>query len=171
MERLWLTLAMIGVVLLAAAGLWWGWRNRAARQSDLPDLTEPPSAPSPDLIEPLTGLYVSTTVSGRWQDRPDLTASVRGAVFATFGALAVAALALWKGLASHDFNIEYVAAYTSRNLPDGYIISQGGARTNITGVFHAGDVQDRTYRQAITASGAGCMAAIEAERFLEAEGH
>ena len=54
---------------------------------------------------------------------------------------------------------------------DGYILSQGGARTNITGVFHAGDVQDRTYRQAITASGAGCMAAIEAERFLEAEGH
>lgn len=55
--------------------------------------------------------------------------------------------------------------------PDGYIISHGGARTNITGVFHAGDVQDRIYRQAITASGAGCMAAIEAERFLEAEGH
>jgi thioredoxin reductase (NADPH) len=55
--------------------------------------------------------------------------------------------------------------------PDGYIVSKGGARTNITGVFHAGDVQDRTYRQAITASGAGCMAAIEAERFLEAEGH
>lgn len=55
--------------------------------------------------------------------------------------------------------------------PDGYIISHGGARTNIPGVFHAGDVQDRTYRQAITASGAGCMAAIEAERFLEAEGH
>jgi thioredoxin reductase (NADPH) len=55
--------------------------------------------------------------------------------------------------------------------PDGYIISKGGARTNIAGVFHAGDVQDRTYRQAITASGAGCMAAIEVERFLEAEGH
>jgi thioredoxin reductase (NADPH) len=54
---------------------------------------------------------------------------------------------------------------------DGYIISHGGARTNIEGVFHAGDVQDRSYRQAITASGAGCMAAIEAERFLEAEGH
>ncbi|HTU48545.1 MAG TPA: thioredoxin-disulfide reductase [Bryobacteraceae bacterium] len=54
---------------------------------------------------------------------------------------------------------------------DGYIISHGGARTNITGVFHAGDVQDRTYRQAITAAGAGCMAAIEVERFLEAEGH
>jgi thioredoxin reductase (NADPH) len=55
--------------------------------------------------------------------------------------------------------------------PDGYILSHGGARTNITGVFHAGDVQDRTYRQAITAAGAGCMAAIEVERFLEAEGH
>jgi thioredoxin reductase (NADPH) len=55
--------------------------------------------------------------------------------------------------------------------PDGYIISHGGASTNIKGVFHAGDVQDRNYRQAITASGAGCMAAIEAERFLEAEGH
>lgn len=55
--------------------------------------------------------------------------------------------------------------------PDGYIVSKGGARTNITGVFHAGDVQDRTYRQAITAAGAGCMAAIEAERFLESAGH
>lgn len=54
---------------------------------------------------------------------------------------------------------------------DGYIVSHGGARTNITGVFHAGDVQDRNYRQAITAAGAGCMAAIEVERFLEAEGH
>ncbi len=55
--------------------------------------------------------------------------------------------------------------------PDGYIVTHGGAKTNIPGVFHAGDVQDRSYRQAITASGMGCMAAIEVERYLEAEGH
>ncbi|MBA3345971.1 MAG: heme lyase CcmF/NrfE family subunit [Gemmatimonadales bacterium] len=72
----------------------------------------------------LLGLWcVAISFSGRWQGRPELSATVVRSVYAVCGALVVASISLWVGLINHDFNIEYVAAYTSRNLPSYYTFS------------------------------------------------
>ncbi|WP_419842410.1 thioredoxin-disulfide reductase [Candidatus Poriferisodalis sp.] len=71
----------------------------------------------------------------------------------------------------HRPNTDLFSAWLARK-PNGYLVTEpGSTRTNVEGVFACGDVQDDIYRQAVTAAGSGCQAAIDAERWLEAHGH
>jgi thioredoxin reductase (NADPH) len=77
--------------------------------------------------------------------------------------------ALFLGI-GHDPNAKMFQGVLDTDA-DGYLKTNDYVLTKVAGVFACGDVQDRRYRQAITAAGSGCMAAIEVEKFLEEHGH
>ena len=97
----------------------------------------------------LTGIAVRDTVSS------EASAIELGGVFVAIG---------------HEPNTELVKGQIELD-EGGYVVTTTGTYTSVDGVFAAGDVQDHVYRQAVTSAGSGCMAAIDAERWLEHRGH
>ena len=71
----------------------------------------------------------------------------------------------------HDPNTKFLGGQLKLKENNYIHIDQGSSKTNVEGVFASGDVHDHMYRQAITAAGFGCMAAMDAEKWLSQKGH
>jgi thioredoxin reductase (NADPH) len=92
---------------------------------------------------------------------------LRDTVTGAQSTLAISGLFLGIG---HEPNAKMFAGQIDLDA-DGYVLTKDQVHTRVPGVFACGDVQDRRYRQAITAAGSGCMAALEVEKYLEEPGH
>ena len=119
--------------------------------------------------------FANPKIAFRWNSRVDSVkgdGSVTGLVLrdvetAETSDLAVSGVFVAIG---HDPNTKLFVGQLDLDA-DGYILTRPGTtQTSVEGVYAGGDVQDRTFRQAVTAAGTGCMAALEAERYLEAQG-